>query len=191
MPDGTVAEVKIDFDTLDRLSRVAREEYGLAGCVQHGASTLPDEAFNHFPEHGTAEVHLATGFQNILYDEPGLPADLRTEMMAWCLDNCAGERKDGETDEQFLYKTRKKAIGPFKAQLWSLPTTAADRIGANLRAKFGLLFDELGIAGTRELVERHVAVVPVPRPLPASLGGEGAAGVTAGASVFEDDGSGE
>jgi fructose/tagatose bisphosphate aldolase len=191
MPDGTVAEVKIDFDTLDRLSRVAREEYGLAGCVQHGASTLPDEAFNHFPEHGTAEVHLATGFQNILYDEPGLPADLRTEMMAWCLDNCAGERKDDETDEQFLYKTRKKAIGPFKAQLWSLPTAAADRIGANLRAKFGHLFDELGIAGTRELVERHVTAVPVRRPLPASLGGGGVAAVTAGAAVFEDDGSGE
>ncbi len=191
MPDGSVAEVKIDFDTLDRLSRVAREEYGLAGCVQHGASTLPDEAFNHFPEHGTAEVHLATGFQNILYDEPGLPADLRGEMMAWCLANCAAERKDGETDEQFLYKTRKKAIGPFKARLWSLPLAAADQIGANLRAKFGLLFDELGIAGTRQLVDRYVTAVPVRRPLPASLGGGGVAAVTAGASVFEDDGSGE
>jgi hypothetical protein len=112
-------------------------------------------------------------------------------MMVWCLDNCAGERKDGETDEQFLYKTRKKAIGPFKERLWSLPPVAADQIGANLRAKFGLLFDELGIAGTRELVERHVTAVPVARPLPASLGGEAGRMVTAGASVFEDDGSGE
>ena len=136
---------RIDFDTLDRLSRVAREEYGLAGCVQHGASTLPDEAFDHFPEHGTAEVHLATGFQNILYDGGGLPSELRAEMMAWCVDNCAGERKDGETDEQFLYKTRKKAIGPFKERLWNLPADAEEQIGANLRAKFGLLFDELGI----------------------------------------------
>ena len=63
--------------------------------------------------------------------------------------------------------------------------------GANLRAKFGLLFDELGIAGTRDVVERHVTRVPVARPLPPSLGGGAAAGVTAGASVFEDDGSGE
>ena len=191
MPDGTVAEVQIDFDTLDRLSRVAREEYGLAGCVQHGASTLPDEAFDHFPEHGTAEVHLATGFQNILYDGGGLPSELRAEMMAWCLDNCAGERKDGETDEQFLYKTRKKAIGPFKERLWNLPADAEAQIAANLRAKFGLLFDELGIAGTRELVERHVTPVAVSRPLPASLGGGDAVAVTAGAAVFEDDGSGE
>ena len=191
MPDGSVAEVKIDFDTLARLSRVAREEFGLAGCVQHGASTLPDEAFDHFPEHGTAEVHLATGFQNILYDGGGLPQELRDEMMAWCVANCADERKDGETDEQFLYKTRKKAIGPFKRQLWTLPEEAAGELAGHLRAKFGLLFDELGIAGNRELVERHVPVVPIPRALPAALGGSEARAVTAGAAVFEDDGSGE
>jgi fructose/tagatose bisphosphate aldolase len=191
MPDGSMAEVSIDFDTLRRLSAVAREEYGLAGCVQHGASTLPDDAFNHFPVNGTAEIHLATGFQNILYDGGGLPDELRAEMMEWCRVNAADERKDGETDEQFLYKTRKKAIGPFKRQLWTLPPEASATIGANLRAKFGLLFDELGIAGTRELVERHVARVAVPRPLPPALGGGAAAGVTAGASVFEDDGSGE
>ena len=73
LPDGSMAKVSIDFDTLDRLSTVARDEYGMAGCVQHGASTLPDDAFHHFPEHGTAEIHLATGFQNILYDGGGLP----------------------------------------------------------------------------------------------------------------------
>ncbi len=191
MPDGSIAPVSIDFDTIQRLSRVAREEYRMAGAVQHGASTLPDDAFDHFPIHGTAEIHLATGFQNILYDGGGLPDDLRAEMMAWCLGNCAEERKDGETDEQFLYKTRKKAIGPFKRQLWTLPAGAADEIGANLRAKFGLLFDELRIAGTRRLVDRWVRPVAVPRPLPGSLGGSGRAAVTAGAAVFEDDGSGE
>ena len=191
MPDGSVAEVQIDFDTLRRLSSVAREEYGMAGCVQHGASTLPDEAFDRFPENGTAEIHLATGFQNILYDGGGLPAGLRDEMMAWCAANCAGERKDGETDEQFLYKTRKKAIGPFKRQLWSLPDPAASEVAANLRAKFGLLFDELKIAGTRELVDRFITATPVARPLPESLGGAERRFVRAGASVFEDDGSGE
>jgi hypothetical protein len=112
-------------------------------------------------------------------------------MLAWCSANCEGERTPGETEEQFLYKTRKKAIGPFKRQLWTLPEDSAAEIAANLRAKFGHLFDELGIAGTRELVERHVRPVAVPRPLPEALGGSGVASVTAGASVFEDDGSGE
>ncbi len=191
MPDGSIATVKIDFDTMRRLSAVAREEFGLAGCVQHGASTLPDEAFHHFPANGAAEIHLATGFQNILYDGGGLPADLEAEMMEWTRTNCADERKDDQTEEQFLYKSRKKAIGPFKRQLWDLPDDARSEIAGNLRDKFGLLFDELQIAGTRELVDRFVTRVPLPRPRPASLGGTGRMAVTAGAAVFEDDGSGE
>jgi fructose/tagatose bisphosphate aldolase len=191
LPDGSVAQVMIDFDTLRRLAGVARDEYGLAGCVQHGASTLPDEAFHHFPANTAAEIHLATGFQNILYDEPGLPAELRAEMMAWCNANCAAERKDDEADPQFLYKTRKKALGPFKRQLWELPADAQAQIGANLRTKFGLLFDELQIAGTRSLVDRYVTPPDLPRPLPAALGGAAGVGITAGGSVFEDDGSGE
>jgi len=191
MPDGSIEEVSIDFDTLQRLSTVARDEYGLAGCVQHGASTLQEEAFHHFPANGTAEIHLATGFQNILYDGGGLPDELRAEMMEWCRTNAADERKPGESEEQFLYKTRKKAIGPFKRALWTLPADAERRIAGNLRAKFGLLFDELGIAGTRRLVERHVRPVAVPRPLPRSLGGTHGPMVAAGAAVFEDDGSGE
>jgi fructose/tagatose bisphosphate aldolase len=191
MPDGSVAQVQIDFDTMRRLSAVARDAYGLAGCVQHGASTLPEEAFHNFPANGTAEIHLATGFQNILYDGGGLPSELRSEMLAWCVANCANERKPDETEEQFIYKTRKKAIGPFKRQLWTLPAEAGELIGANLRARLGLLFDELQIGGTRELVERHVRPVEQPRPLPTALGGAAARPVAAGASVFEDDGSGE
>jgi fructose/tagatose bisphosphate aldolase len=191
LPDGSMAEVKIDFDTLRRLSTVAREEYGVAGCVQHGASTLPDDAFHHFPASGTAEIHLATGFQNILYDDGGLPDELRAEMMEWTRANCAAEWTEGQTEEQFLYKSRKKAIGPFKRQLWTLSADAAAEIAAQLRAKMGLLFDKLGVGGTRELVDRFVAPPALPRPLPAALGGKQRAAVTAHASVFADDGSGE
>jgi fructose/tagatose bisphosphate aldolase len=191
LPDGSVAQVKVDFGTLKRLSTVARDEYGLAGAVQHGASTLPEEAFHHFPSNGTAEIHLATGFQNIIYDDGGLPDELRGEMYAWCLANCEGERKPDETDEQFLYKTRKKAIGPFKRALWTLPPDAQQEIGTNLHVKFGLLFDKLGIAGTRSLVDRFVRIPDQPRPLAIALGGGGEAVAVASASVFEDDGSGE
>ena len=159
--------------------------------MQHGASTLPEEAFHHFPANGTAEIHLATGFQNILYDGGGLTADLRAEMMNWCRTNAAEERKEGETDEQFLYKTRKKALGPFKRALWTLPAQDAEQIAANLRAKFGQLFDELGIAGTRGVVDRFVKPMAIHRPLPEALGGAVAQAVVAGAAVFERDESGE
>ncbi|MGH2394915.1 MAG: hypothetical protein ACRDGH_15735, partial [Candidatus Limnocylindria bacterium] len=159
--------------------------------VQHGASTLPAEAFGHFPASGCAEIHLATGFQNILYDGGGLPEALKAEMMAWCVANCADERKPGETDEQFLYKTRKKALGPFKAALWAIGPEAEATIGANLRSRLALLFERLGVDGTRELVDRFVNPPALPRPVPPALGGTGRESVQAGAGAFEDDGSGE
>ncbi|HEY7738505.1 MAG TPA: class II fructose-bisphosphate aldolase [Candidatus Limnocylindria bacterium] len=191
LPDGSVAPVAIDFTTLGHLSTVARDAFGLAGCVQHGASTLPEEAFGHFPAHGCAEIHLATGFQNILYDDGGLPADLRAEMMAWCLANCAAERKPGETDEQFLYKSRKKALGPFKAALWDIGPEAEAEIGAHLADRLGLLFDRLGVDDTRSVVDQWVTPAPLPRPMPAVLGGAGVETIRAGADAFADDGSGE
>ncbi len=191
-PTGRSREVSIDFDTLRRLSTVARDEYGLAGCVQHGASTLPDEAFHHFPANGTAEIHLATGFQNILYDEPGLPADIRAEMMELVPGQLrAVSARTARPNEQFLYKTRKKAIGPFKRQLWTLPNEAQAQISANLHERFGILFDALHVGGTRALVDRYVTPPALPRPLPPALGGAGRTAVPAGSAVFEDDGSGE
>src|SRR5512143_2204819 len=115
LPDGSIADVKLDLDTLERLSKVARDEYGLAGAVQHGASTLPDTAFHNFPKRETAEIHLATNFQNMLYDY--MPAELRAAMYDWLTTNAKDERKPTDSDEQFYYKTRKKALGPFKQQL--------------------------------------------------------------------------
>jgi len=81
LPDGRVAQVKLDFNTLKTLSEIARKEYGLAGAVQHGASTLPAEAFHKFVECETAEVHLATEFQNMIYESRHFPVDLKIKFM--------------------------------------------------------------------------------------------------------------
>jgi fructose/tagatose bisphosphate aldolase len=168
LPDGRVAEVEIDFKTLERLSQVARE-YGMAGCVQHGASTLPDEMFHLFPKVGTAEIHLATGFQNMMFESPAFPTAFRDRIYEHLRQACAAERKAGETEEQFLYKTRKKGYGPFKAAFWELPEAARAQITRELEAKFTFLFTQLGAKGTRALVDRYVKPVPVPAPMPGSL----------------------
>src|SRR3954452_11165736 len=108
MADGSMAEVKLDFEVLRRLGDVARSR-GLAGAVQHGASTLPDELFHRFPAVETAEIHLATGFQNALYEHPAFPKELHEQIEHWCFENATDERKPEQTDEQFVYTTRKKA----------------------------------------------------------------------------------
>ena len=172
-PDGTVQRVAIDFETLQKISRVAREEYGLAGAVQHGASTLPSELFGHFPDHDCAEIHLATEFQNMVYDHPSLPLPLKRETERWLFRNKRDEWKKGETESQFLYKTRKYAIGPFKEQFWNLPTGTRDAIGSTLEKKFRFLFEKLRIAGTREVVRRWVKPVDVFAAMPSPVSSHG------------------
>ncbi|HID88240.1 MAG TPA: aldolase [Anaerolineae bacterium] len=156
LPDGSLARVKIDFDTLRRLSRVAREEYGMAGAVQHGASTLPPEAFHKFAEAGACEVHLATGFQNIVYDHPLFPADLREEIYAYIKEHFADQWKGGQTEEQFIYKNRKRGLGPFKRAFWDLPEETRASIGEALEKQFGFLFEQLGVVDTVEMVAKYV-----------------------------------
>lgn len=158
LPDGTIAQVAIDFDTLRELSRVARERYGMAGAVQHGASTLPDELFHRFPEVETAEIHLATGFQNLIMEHPLFPKELLEEMRQYCEREFADERKEGETDIQFFYKTRKKTWGPFKRQVWDLPEEVRRVLRQDLEAKFRFLMEQLRVTKTKELVERYVEV---------------------------------
>jgi len=152
-----VAEVKLDFEVLRVLGEVART-YGAAGAVQHGASTLPDTLFHIFPTVETAEIHLATGFQNAVYEHPAFPASLHAEIEAWCFANAADERKEGMTDSQFVYTTRKKAIGPFKRQIWSLPTKP--QILASQAAKLAFLFDQLKASGTADVLARYITNGP-------------------------------
>jgi fructose/tagatose bisphosphate aldolase len=161
LPDGTLAKVKIDFDTLRLLSNLARKEYGLSGCVQHGASTLPEEAFHMFPETGTSEVHLATGFQNIMYDSKALPAGFREEVYSFIKQEYGKERKEGQTEEQFIYSTRKKGLGPLKQKWWNLPSDVKEPIVKELEAKFELLFNKLRVGNTTDIVKKTVKPVLV------------------------------
>ena len=156
LPDGSIAQVKIDFNTLKELSNVARKEYGLGGAVQHGASTLPDEAFDMFPKVGTLEVHLATGFQNILFDSPHFPKDLLEKINRGLDAKYPNQRKDGETEEQFLYKTRKRAFGDFKKEIWGLPPSDLQAIMGELENRFSLIFHKLNAIDTVQLVKKYV-----------------------------------
>src|SRR5499427_2628677 len=155
--DGSVRkDVKIDLATLEELSRVARKDYGLGGAVQHGASTLPPDAFDAFPRVGACEIHLATDFQNMVYEHAQFPADLKAEMYTWIRENATEERKPKDTEEQFIYKARKKAIGPFKKQMWSISEGARQAIGQSLEERFTFLMKQLKINVSAAVVARFV-----------------------------------
>jgi hypothetical protein len=170
---------------IEELGRIAREEYGIGGVVQHGASTLPDEAFFHFRDRGAMEVHLATAFQNGIYDSPAFLAELTDRILQTIrpeVDAALAKAKDtGKdlTEAQAVYKLRKKGFRPHKREMWSMPLQDRAEIMAELAVKFGMLFGELGVADTRKLVNPYVRLVEIHKPF----------GGTIAEAVIEDDGN--
>jgi fructose/tagatose bisphosphate aldolase len=167
LPDGSIAEVAVDFETLNDLGEAARV-YSAGGAVQHGASTLPRDFFNKFPEMQTLEIHLATGFQNIFMDDPAFPEGLKQRIYKHLDVNHADERKSGQTDVQFYYSTRKKVHGPFKPELWSFAPANYSALYQSLENEFRFFFEKLNVVGTKALIDRLVPPVEYHQPMPAS-----------------------
>jgi fructose/tagatose bisphosphate aldolase len=161
LPDGTLAQVAIDFKVLKELSKVSRTGYGMGGTVQHGASTLPDEAFSQFVVNDAVEVHLATGFQNMIFDHAQFPPELKQNIYQYLKSKHADEWKSGKTEEQFLYNTRKKGLGPFKPEMWGLPEEIRSSVRKALEDKFGFYFDQLQVGDTQELIRKFVPLIKV------------------------------
>ena len=86
---------------------------------------------------------------------------MKREAERWLFDHKSEEWKKGETESQFLYKTRKYAIGPFKEKFWNLPEGTREAIRGSLERKFAFLFEKLRIAGTRAVVDKYVRPVEV------------------------------
>ena len=117
----------------------------------------------------TAEIHLATGFQNIIYDSSQFPKKLKERIYEHLKTEFKAEWKEKDTEEQFIYKTRKKGFGPFKLEMWNLPAQIREKVGAELEKQFSFLFEKLKMNSTQKVVEKYIKPVDVPLELPASL----------------------
>jgi fructose/tagatose bisphosphate aldolase len=184
LADGSIAQAKIDFNVLREVTEIGRGEYHIAGSVQHGASTLPESVFNKFPESNAVEIHLATGFQNMVLDAPSLPAEMKQAIRDFCFEHGADERKPGQTDEQFVYTTRKKALGPFKRRMWDMPAENKQPIIDALQEKFEFLMERLGVHGTTAIVAKYIDTSRAERPEYAAASAE----LTAAAVVDPNEG---
>jgi hypothetical protein len=97
----------------------------------------------------------------MVYEHPEFPADLKAEMYAWIREHATEERKPKDTEEQFIYKARKKAIGPFKKRMWSIEADRRRAIGQSLEERFTFLMKQLKIEHTASAVARFVAAPPL------------------------------
>src|SRR6185295_3336426 len=95
-------------------------------------------------------------FQNMVYEHPQFPADMKAEMYAWLREHATEERKPKDTEEQFIYKARKKAIGPFKRRMWTIGDDGRRAIGQSLEERFTFLMRQLKIGGTAAAVAKFV-----------------------------------
>ena len=173
-----VKEVKLSFNALAEVGKAAREEYNLAGIVQHGASTLDPHYFGIFAgypnslggseiseelltksnaeilsENPVAEVHLATAYQDTIFDHPVFPEELAKEIKKWVLENYPP--KQGEDPEKAYKGNRKRAWGPFKLQVWNLPPNVQKEIQETLVNQFSEdVFKNLGVQGFN--IEKYI-----------------------------------
>ena len=125
-------------------------------------STLPNDLFYKFPELETAEIHLATDFQNMIYDNEQFPKDFKEEIYAHLRKKFASDKKEIDTDEQFIYKTRKKGFGEFKSKFWNLSEEIRTKIGIHLQKKVEHLFTQLKVENTIEITKKTTPLVKIP-----------------------------
>jgi hypothetical protein len=85
-----------------------------------------------------------------------LPEDFKREVYEFLKKEFKDEWKAGDTEEQFIYKTRKKGFGPFKKEFWDLPQSLKEEIGIALEKKFSLLVQKLNVVNTYDLVCKYV-----------------------------------
>ena len=71
-------------------------------------------------------------------------------------ENLASEKKDGQTEEQFIYKTRKKALGPFKKDIINIPDDVKKKIVSEVEKEFQFLFEKLNVKDTKGIVSKYI-----------------------------------
>jgi fructose/tagatose bisphosphate aldolase len=159
--DGSIGRMNLDIGLIRELSQQACTECKLTGLVQHGASTLQISELTQLKQNGVIEVHLATGIQNIIFDHPAFPKELRERIQSELIEpemSAEGGEKpssDGLSTAQRFYNARWAAWGPFKRELWSLPDQAWTEICTSLDAWFIEVFQALGLVGYRRQLEEH------------------------------------
>ncbi|MDO9065536.1 MAG: class II fructose-bisphosphate aldolase, partial [Chloroflexota bacterium] len=179
--EGRVAKAKVSFNTIAELGKFAREKYGLAGVVQHGASTLDPRCFVVFagkdapqgfdiPQellsnenkellavNPTAEVHLATAYQDTILDHPAFLPTLLAEIRAAILKQFPA--KPGQEEQAAFVENRKNAWGSFKLHLWNLPLDIQQAIRSSLKQQFDTVFTNLGVNDSEALLRANQALI--------------------------------
>ncbi len=160
LPDGSTGRMRVDFNLIAELANQARQ-FGWSGMVQHGASTLQFEDLAQLPAAGVVEVHLATQIQNILFDHPAFPVELRDQMKRELVSTARGaegdqlEFADNLSNAQRFYHARWAAWGKYKTQLWQLPAEVIGLVADSLAEWATSIFQSLKVAHRSQVLQEY------------------------------------
>ncbi len=160
--DGSV----IDLDLLSDLGEIARREYGLCLGVR-GFAIHAEEQLDRFRDSNVAEVHLPDLFEHIILEHPAC-REVTVQMDHWAEGQLGIERPPGQSDDQFRYYGRKRAITEFKKAMWDLPAESHAAIVQTLKERLTQVFDRTGCTNTAGLVRDAIAIREVKLPAPIS-----------------------
>jgi len=149
---GKLKQVAVDLKTLRELAIEAKKHH-LAGIVQHGASTLDENFFKKIPKTGVCEIHLATGFQNLIFDSNYFPNTLRQKIYDWLKDKFKKEMREYKSEKQFFYEFRKYSLTRFKKDIWNIKEEDKKKICKKIENKFIFFFKNLNIFNTASLIK--------------------------------------
>jgi len=158
LADGSFGDMPVDLDLVAHMSSVCRMEYGVAGCVQHGASMLDLDKIAGLSQAGCVEVHLAAAFLNAAYEV--LPDDCVREADAWAKTHYGHEWKQDWSEAQFLHHARRYPVAPFKRAWWDA-VSCHDRLRDRMRERAGGYFAALGVNETDALIAQTISHGPV------------------------------
>lgn len=164
LADGSFGDMPIDIDLVSRMSAVCREDYGVAGCVQHGASMLSLEKIAALLAAGCVEVHLAAAFLNAAYEV--LPDTCVRQADEWAKTHFSHEWKQDWSEAQFLHHARRYPVAPFKRAWWD-QVSCHDTLRRTVRERASAYFAALGVENTQALIEAAISHGPVPWREPA------------------------
>ncbi len=120
---------QIDWQLVSQLTTTAKK-YGLAGIVQHGASTLPQKDLKKLAPAEVCEVHLATEIMNKALESKYFPKELKAKI-----------------------KT-KKDLGPLKQEILAIPQKNIDKISEEIEELFKSFLKILKVSDTVNLVDK-------------------------------------
>lgn len=141
---GQLQTMPLDLKQLKMLNDLA-QNFGYFGVVQHGASTLPLSILEKLPASGVLEVHLGTAFQNLIFDHPQFPVELKSKICNWLEEKFASEITHKQTKEQFFYSLRKEAWGEFRKEFLGVSKEFKEIIKKEMQRKTGEIFKVLKV----------------------------------------------